>query len=251
MGAAEFEIKTISNLVDAANRALQLFKAVPWWRGHADNDWKLVPGVFRSKERADHEQLLAAEFMRQAPILYANSPSSGAWAEWLYLMQHYRLYTRLLDWTESPLVAAFFSVDELLDKPGTIWALHPGLLNKSQGRDESVPHFVGGSVDELFKEALLGRKPNEESARRILAVCPTSVDFRMQAQSSVFTIHGSSSSLEVMPDNGSFLLRFEIPAEAKVRLRRELALLGIKRSYLFPDLENLARFLNERGGVFK
>ena len=73
----------------------------------------------------------------------------------------------------------------------------------------------------------------------------------MQAQSSVFTIHGGDRALEEIEENQHFLMKFEIPPEAKVSFRRELSLLGIKRSYLFPDLENLARFLNERGTNFQ
>ena len=128
------EIKTVSDLIEAANVAMGTFRVVPWWRGHADANWRLVPGVFREKKRAADEQLLATEFMRQAPVLYQNCPPMEAWADWLYLMQHYRLYTRLLDWTESMLVAAFFAVDEHTDKAGALWALHAGGLNKSHGK---------------------------------------------------------------------------------------------------------------------
>lgn len=243
-------IKNIADLAKAAKHAVRTFNNfVPWWRGQADSSWKLIPGIFRDKNGAGDEQLLATEFMRQAPVLYQNCPSAGAWADWLYLMQHYRLRTRLLDWTESALVGVFFATTEPLENNAALWALHPGKMNESQGMSKVVPHYLGNSQHKLFEEAIFGSRSESNSEKKIMAVVPNSIDLRMQAQSGVFTIHGSEISLDELQGAGQFLLKYEIPFDAKAELRHELELLGIKQSYLFPDLENLAKYLNRRGSI--
>jgi len=52
--------------------------------------------------------------------------------DWIFLMQHYRAPTRLLDWSESPLVALYFAlVDKLQeDSDGALWCMDPIALNR-------------------------------------------------------------------------------------------------------------------------
>ena len=217
-------LKSVSDLIGAANESADKFKSIPWWRGHADDAWTLLPGIFRNKERAQTETLLTAEFMRHAPVLYSNCPAEKSWTDWLFLMQHYRLYTRLLDWTESLLIATFFAVNQYPDKPGAVWALNPMRLNSSQGLEEIVPRYCGENVHELFKEAFFGPKQGTRNRKQILGVAPSLVDFRMIAQSAASTIHGGNHPLEKMANNPEFLLKFEIPSDAKATLKEELSL---------------------------
>jgi FRG domain len=96
-----------------------------WWRGHACARWELLPSVHRPLYR-NFESHLALSFMRRAKTRHiAPLPAEDAWPDWLFLMQHYGLPTRLLDWTRSPLTAAVFAVESHRDEPGAIWALSP------------------------------------------------------------------------------------------------------------------------------
>src|SRR5579864_473708 len=75
----------------------------PWFRGLTDCKHNLLPGLYRDEDLMDNEYNYRHDFeLKTYPFLvdtYGGPPSSD-W-EWYFLMQHYGLPTRLLDWTEG------------------------------------------------------------------------------------------------------------------------------------------------------
>ncbi|MDD5755246.1 MAG: FRG domain-containing protein, partial [Methylococcales bacterium] len=94
-----------------------------WFRGHSDYSWKLEPIIFR--ENYD-EAGMYEEFIRRFP---EHSHNHKNVFEWLTLMQHYGLPTRLLDWSENLLVALFFCCNDekFKRKNGAVFAFIPKL----------------------------------------------------------------------------------------------------------------------------
>jgi hypothetical protein len=74
-----------------------------------------------------------------------------------------------------------------------------------------------------------------------VAIYPTYVHPRLRGQRSCFTIHGKDKrGLDVLLTNQPFLKRYEVDPARRPSMRRELTVLGITDSVVFPDLDGLA-----------
>jgi FRG domain len=208
-----------------------------WFRGHSNaDDWKLIPSVHR-RYSGYAEAVLHARFKLAASTRHPKCPSDRDVAGWLCLMQHWGLPTRLLDWSASPLVAAYFAVShEPLAGPAAIWVLYPRELNqRSTLRKNGIPILHSIDAEPMLRGAFEGL-----SQPTAWAVAAQEIDLRMSLQQGFFTIHGDRTALEDRPDAENFLMKLVVPEDARKVLATELWVMGLRRSTLFPDLANLA-----------
>ena len=238
----EFVIDSIDKLVSVVeechahlnNNNVQL---PLWWRGHAELTWQLKPRLYRDG-LAESEKDMTKRFMREAAIRHGKAPDYNDIGSWLFLMQHYRLPTRLLDWSNSPLIAAYFVVSNtrLSDKDGVIWGLAPHALNTQGGDDtgEILNHPIirvpsGGMFPMAgsnspcwpdFHSAFTGQK--SDKTERVLAVKSNHFDVRQMVQHSTFTIHGLDEKMDKSANNDKYLVKLTIPADAKKYFRTSL-----------------------------
>ncbi len=114
----EIEAKgSISSIIDVVKSCD--IKGEIWFRGQSHYIHDLIPSIFR-KDSFYCESRMYEEFIRRYP---EHSKHHKNVFEWLTLMQHYGLPTRLLDWTTNLLVALFFCCTEekYKDKDGSIF----------------------------------------------------------------------------------------------------------------------------------
>ena len=237
------EIQNLHDLVNAVEHTGREFKYQAWWRGQAE-DWPLLSGIHRpdlcTEEKQVHcEKDLTIKFLLAAKTRHSHWPEDD-YPSQLAMMQHYRLPTRLLDWSESPLIALFFAVQGADDKQGVLWALIPSALNIHEFRTENLLSPYGDRVRVLFEAPF---RDVDDDLKKVAAVIIRHIDVRMTVQLSAFTIHGANTPLNEHEGNERFLVRFVIPARAKSLLRIDLFSMGIRESHLFPDLDHLANEL--------
>ena len=249
-------------LVQAGHNGREVSQMRFWYRGHALPDWRLLPSGLRPPFDKDQGRLqtMLHEFRAEATVIHENPPRHDDARQWLFLMRHYEMPTLLIDWTRSPLAALYFAVDgpsEAADQDGALWMVRPGVWNRfavpqsgERGRDrllEAYSNELNGLFQVHFDRR--GLHDEEEAARWIAAIEPVYNSRRMIAQQSVFTLHGPCSQpMEIVHESFAepCLWRWRIPANKKGDLQQELHDLGIQRSVLFPDLDNLSRCIKTR-----
>src|SRR5215510_8715026 len=79
----------------------------------------------------EQEARILRIFKRKAHQFLTQPPATGDDFEWMALMQHHGAPTRLIDFTWSPYVAAFFALERTIGD-GVVWALNPAQIDSSR-----------------------------------------------------------------------------------------------------------------------
>src|ERR1700722_4275016 len=219
-----------------------------WFRGSTNIDHKLIPTLGRGNKGIEHERGLINMFKQNA-VQFTDYPPQSQW-EWLFLARHHAVPTRLLDWTESPLIGLYFATHSVVGdvakndrKDGALWLLFPAKLNEEAGikpmEKRDLPMFEDG--DEQLQNYLPTKLASEKVSRLTPAAgIAVRHSKRMQAQHSVFTVtHRDQTAIESI-GSGIHIGRYIIPSASKSRIRRQLEALKIDSLSVFPELDNAA-----------
>lgn len=237
--------------------------SVAWFRGHGCAEWHLKSTLHRQVEAwtekiatpisanerrgllRDEAQKIYREFINAAwPLL--NPADRSEWGQ-MFVMQHYGLPTRMLDWSESFACALFFAQQQRTPShTAAIWALD------SQGLNEialGVPHTAttddgtGRATLQLEKWHPRYLPPDQDLPT--IAVAPRFTNPRMTAQQSAFTFMGDDFSCLTRQFDGrlvrdGLLVKIELAPDSYDEVESYLQLAGISPFTFFPDLHGLA-----------
>jgi len=243
----------------------------PWFRGVTNEDYRLVPSIYRAEDigwryKAHQAVDMQAEFARRAKP-FIDDESSYSDGEYLHLMQHYGFPTRLLDWTEGSLIALYFAIRIPTRRQFSpcVWMLNPSWLNfvndvtkenVKTGEGKSLVLYTDRRAIEKYDQDRVIRDHylQEHSLAKLpVAVFPPYIDRRIVAQKSVFTIHGIDQNgfdeLCERHGDATQVCKIRIAPDKVTAIKEDLTLAGVTETTIFPDLEGLSREIQAEYGM--
>jgi len=232
-----------------------------WYRGISKASHKLIPGLFRYPppttidEITKIERRIYEEFSFRSPSY--DNVTRDKW-DLLFLMQHYRAPTRLLDWTSSPFIALFFALSgaQGSSEDAVIWVMDPTLWNSGILHDISQEPTVFTTSNEILEPYHPATKATTRRSEP-LAVEGIINNPRINAQRGKFVIFGHRlKSMEEFAEECTCdswttkapILKIVCKNVGIKDLSNDLRHYGITHSSVFPDLEGLAVELKTKNG---
>ncbi|WP_404351719.1 FRG domain-containing protein [Phycicoccus jejuensis] len=204
-----------------------------WFRGQGDADWPLIAsfdrifGQVAGRLRAKVYDSMIDVFRERSALL--GSVADMGHEELICVMQHYGAPTRVLDWSGSPYVAAYFAFASA------------GSMGVERS-DSECAVFILNADPELFKGFHTVKLINTIAHENPRAV----------AQRGRFTLNLSSEtdlvaelgnlSAAGREDDSWVITKITLPRGDASLALRDLELMGLSSESLFPGLEGVARY---------
>ena len=245
------------------------------YRGHSDWQYELLPGIFRwhklpqGRGVSTYSQLefnILEDFISEACLFIKNVPADDV-VVWLEIAQHFGVPTRLLDFTENPLVALYFACTGSPQKDACVWIINEPAYNKKFFSEESLILTARSKqvISKIVTEEIIYQdfRPHYGNMNYIQypwIYKPHYREERMHLQESIFMLWGANrgpftadtSEMEYMStgaienaENG-VICAVSVPAASKRELLNALDLCGINEKFIYPGLDGIGKYINKK-----
>ncbi len=247
------------------------------YRGHGDDRrCELEPGVLRwltmengsaATEFSQAEYNILDDFISEACLYNKDVPPENISA-WLEIAQHFGVPTRLLDFTQNPLVALYFACADTPEQTASVWILNEPAYNRyffgidgvieASRSQETVSRIIR---DEIVHKDHLPHVGNPAYIQAPWIYKPYYREERMNMQSSVFMLwgadrrkltdlippeHAMTAGDSVPAPEKGILARILVPRSAKKAILEELDLCGVNGKFIFPGIEGVGRYIRAK-----
>ena len=271
------------------NCARKLSKLRWVFRGHANADWGLSTTFERSAERQNYnmakikrttELAVIRTFRTCAHHYISDPPDEDDRLKWLALIQHHGGPTRLLDFTSSFYVAAFFAVDEA-STDSAIWAVNASGLEKLYQDANNISRNVNyWKFQDAVRQGVNAQIGRSAKHRFVLPVELDVHNIRLASQQGLFLFPSDISAsftdnlctMAKQPNDIfkttqpivvktprdiqmqsllGYVLKIIIPHDIRKKVLSDLRDMNITATSLFPGLDGFARSLHYHLSLFQ
>ncbi|WP_299514956.1 FRG domain-containing protein [uncultured Rummeliibacillus sp.] len=230
-----------------------------WFRGHSSTNYKLNSGLYRidsdKKTILEYENNIYNAFTNLGSNYVDNFYSEKEWNT-LFMMQHYGMHTRLLDWTSSFSTALYFAnLNRKANKTAAIWAIDPIKLNNhcyNLYERQVDPAYAG--IGHITLDSLPNRIANytsyfnENIHIKSFALMPRRSNERLLLQSGFFTVQGTEAlplEEEYKDFINDFIYKIELPPETYSSCIDYLKINGVNYYSLFGGIDGLCHYISK------
>jgi hypothetical protein len=245
------------------------------YRGQSDAQWALESSIERYSNKFNSklsnlsfaEGKILNQFQRTAHHYISTPPGNNDKIEWLSLIRHYGGPTRLLDFTHSYFIAAFFAMEDAKDD-AALWAVNllelEDIIKRKAVLEESNQYFDKFKIYRDIAEGVLAKKNDE---KLVLPIDPARLNERIAIQQGLFLFPSNISSSfmqnlyetfeldnkikEVVFDEknkikkrdieNSSIIKIILPKNIHHFALDELKQMNVTSATLFPGLDGFAR----------
>jgi hypothetical protein len=251
------------------------------FRGQASNEWGLKTSIERATEKYQNdfdgtlyfENQIIERFKSRAHQYIQSPPNDQDSIEWLSIIQHYGGPTRLLDFSESFYIAAFFAIDAALED-SCVWAINEVILGNSSYYKTGLE--LRFELNKLIEYAQRYISLDSEGKNLVLSIAPSRLNERLAVQKGKFlfpcniaksfesnlcstfdfpfnTLESKNATLVNPEKIEDIFSDFNVwPSVIKIKLSkkwyreaiRDLYAMNIDSASLFPGLEGFAKSLS-------
>jgi hypothetical protein len=207
-------------------------------------------------DREIEQVALLTRFQQQAHLYFLHPPPDDDLGSWFALMQHYKVPTRLLDWTNSPYVGMYFALEQEpagTEKRSALWAIDLDWLGRAGCKSIQPEAATPNSGNVNSRVDYINRLLSYKETPVVVRIDPPKTNERMAAQQGILLCNLHHEAIFNVILNGMIfhdgllelpvLRKIEVEGKHRIEFLKILREMNIHGASLLPGLDGFSQSL--------